>query len=133
MSDLDDIAGVLERVATYFERSAFDYLALSYRGHALTLLRESAAREQGVTTAVVAAGVGFVEPAPGRESWPAPGDSIAAGDCICVLRRFKTRLEVRAPAAGLFAGAAVEIGAFVEHGQPLATIIGDRPRFSAAH
>lgn len=126
-----------QRLVEYFQGSRFQFLALDYAGHSLRLSREqhssagSAHREdceQGAVTAtsgvamVLAASVGFVDLPPGRDRFPEAGESVAAGDCLFVIRRFRSEIEVRAGAAGLLASVLIGKGAFVEFGQPLATI-----------
>ncbi|MBI3043702.1 MAG: hypothetical protein HYY78_12855 [Betaproteobacteria bacterium] len=84
-----------ERLTGYFRASSFQYLAPS---------------------------LGFVDVHPGRARFPEAGEHVAEGGCLFVIRRFKNGVEVRAAAAGALASVMVERGAFVEFGQPLATI-----------
>lgn len=137
MADPKGPDGRFQRLVEYFQGSRFQFLALDYAGHSLRLSREerpsagsahrdvregaAAAVTSGVAT-VLAASVGFVDLPPGRNRFPEAGESVAAGDCLFVIRRFRSEIEVRAGAAGLLASVMIGKGAFVEFGQPLATI-----------
>lgn len=127
MADPKGPDGRFQRLVEYFHGSRFQFLALDYSGHSLRLSREqhssagSARRDVRVAT-VLAASVGFVDLPPGRNRFPEAGERVAAGDCLFVIRRFSSKIEVRAGAAGLLASVLIGKGAFVEFGQPLATI-----------
>jgi biotin carboxyl carrier protein len=110
----------------YFHRSGFEYLALDYAGHTLRLSRASASHEDRVgaqARAVVATSIGFIAKAKGRERYPRSGDTVAEGEPLFAIRRFRNAVEVTAPAAGTLATLSIEDGAFVQYGEPLATII----------
>lgn len=136
MEDQKRLDGRYERIIEYFRTSSFQYLALDYAGFSVRLsrgpsnaggarrdTRESAAiAGQTAAAQVLAPSLGFVDLHPGRARFPEAGEYAAEGDCLFVIRRFKNVVEVRAAAAGPLASVMVERGAFVEFGQPLATI-----------
>ncbi|MBI4193842.1 MAG: hypothetical protein HY526_02060 [Betaproteobacteria bacterium] len=137
MEDQKRLDSTFERLIEYFQTSRFQYLALDYAGSSIRLSREQpsnvggslqdtreSAAIAGDTCAaqVLASSVGFVDLPPGRDRFPGAGEHVAEGDCLFAIRRFKNVVEVRAAAAGSLASILVTKDAFVEFGQPLATI-----------
>jgi biotin carboxyl carrier protein len=109
----------------YFHCSGFEYLALDHGGRSIRLSRKAASQEphhRNAATAVLASSVGFVAKAKGRERFPRPGDIVAEGEPLFAIRRFRNAIELIAPAAGTLGAISIEEGAFVEFGEPLATI-----------
>lgn len=138
MEDQKPLDSGFERLIEYIRASSFQYLALDYAGFSVRFSRDpsaaggalrvsrgsAAAAGQTSAAQVLAPSLGFVELHPGRARFPEAGECAAAGDGLFLIRRFKNVVEVKAAAAGTLASVWVERGAFVEFGQPLATIIG---------
>ena len=137
MTAQNDPDALFERLAEYFQSSRFEYLALDYAGSSLRISRAPLAADGASQRAarlapaiapdtrgesVLASSVGVVERAPGRTRFPAAGERVAEGECLFAIRRYKNSIEVKAPTSGSLASLAVGEGAFVEFGQPLATI-----------
>lgn len=118
---------LFERLTEYFQGSRFEYLALDYAGSSLRFSRarprsDGAPAAEARTGEVLAPGVGFIELPPGRDRFPQAGERVAEGEPLFAIRRFRDALEVTAPAAGTLASIQVNQGAFVEFGQPLASV-----------
>ena len=77
---------------------------------------------------VLASSVGFIEKAKGRERFPRSDDTVAEGEPLFAIRVLTNALELTAPAAGTLGPISIEEGAFVEFGEPLASITPDRKR-----
>ncbi len=120
-----DTGRILERVLERYRDGPFAYLALEYEGCSLLLSSAAAPAEaRGVVAQpvpILAPSVGLVDPAPGRQHLHGPGDRVAKGDLLFVLRRFKRSIEVKAAATGRVQ-LSVAPGEFVEFGQALGTI-----------
>jgi multidrug efflux pump subunit AcrA (membrane-fusion protein) len=125
----------LERIAEYFQRSRFEYLALDYAGKSLRFSRDIPSAEPSGIAAiepgtaggasvlqVCAATIGFAEAAGGRGKFPKAGDAVSKNEALFILRRQKSVLTVRAVAGGTLESVLVSEGDFVEFGQPLATL-----------
>lgn len=136
MEDQKPLDSRFERLIEYIRASGFQYLALDYAGFSVRFSRDPStaggalrvsrvsAAGAGQTSAapVLAPSLGFVDLHPERARFPEAGEYTAEGECLFVIRRFKNVIEVRAAAAGSLASVMVKRGAFVEFGQPLATI-----------
>lgn len=107
--------GWRQQIAEFFHGSRLQYLALDHGSQSIRLSRPE-------PSTVLAATVGTVAAGAGRARYPAPGESVAQGDTLFVIRRFRNDFEVKAPATGTLAAVLVPDGAFVEYGQPLAHI-----------
>ncbi len=111
----------LERLIAYFRGSAFEYLALRHPSASLTLHREPAV----AAIAVIAPSVGVIGPLCGSARWGHAGDEVRCGEPLFSIRRFRSVVEVCAPASGRLARVHHDAGCFVEYGQALASIEPD--------
>ena len=100
----------------YFNGSRFEYLALEYAGAALRLQREPAS-----SIALLAPAAGTIELPPQRPRMQT-GQPVRRGECLFVIRRFKSAIEVPASLDGRLTEISVEPGTFVEYGQALARL-----------
>jgi acetyl-CoA carboxylase biotin carboxyl carrier protein len=64
-------------------------------------------------------GIVHLQQSPGAPSFVTPGQSVAAGDVVCVIEAMKAFNQVRAEQAGVIAAVLVQSGQEVEAGQPL--------------
>jgi len=117
---------MIERFIAYFHDSGFEYLALDFDGYSVRLSREplpqGAAASDRQSVGIVGPSVGFIALANGREHFPRAGVAVVAGEPLFTLRRFKSTMDVQAPAAGILRSVLVEEGSFVEYGQTLAIL-----------
>ena len=67
-------------------------------------------------------GVIYLSPEPGAPNYIKEGDSIKAGDTLCLIEAMKTFNPVKAAKAGTITKVLVESGAPVEYGEPLVVI-----------
>jgi len=102
-----------EQVAEFFRAAGLQYLALDYDGKSIRLSRAE-------PSTVIAPTVGVVVAPEGGERYPAPGDTVAQGQTLFVIRRYRSEIAVRAPAAGTLVAVLVANGAFADYGQALA-------------
>jgi biotin carboxyl carrier protein len=125
----------LERIAEYFQRSRFEYLALDCAGKSLRFSRDIPSAEASAIAAieqgsagrapalqVCASTIGFAEAAAGRGTFPKAGDAVSKNEALFILRRQKSLLTVYAATSGTLESVLVSKGDLVEFGQPLATL-----------
>ena len=111
----------LERLIAYFRSSAFEHLTLEHPGGSLTLCREPAA----ATIPLLAPSVGVIQPACASARLPRAGDQVKHGEPLASIRRFRSVVQVRAPANGRLASVHLDAGRFVEYGEVLVVIEPD--------
>ena len=64
-------------------------------------------------------GIFHLTPAPGKEPYVKIGDSVKAGNTLCIIEAMKTMNEIKATADGVVADICAEAGNTVEFGQTL--------------
>jgi len=78
---------------------------------------EASAYEHVITAPLV--GTFYGTPGPGKPNFVKVGDTVAAGDKVCIVEAMKLFNEIEAPAAGTIVKVLVNDGDAVEKGQPL--------------
>ena len=68
-------------------------------------------------------GTFYASPAPGSPAFAAVGQSVAAGDVLCIIEAMKMMNQIEADKSGTIGAILVEDGEPVEFDQPLITII----------
>ncbi len=76
-------------------------------------------RSQGFTVRSPMAGTFYSAPAPGAEPFLVPGQSVSAGDVLCIIESMKMMNEIKADRAGICTGILVENGEAIGSGQRL--------------
>ena len=67
-------------------------------------------------------GTAYLQPEPGAAAFVSVGDTVAAGQTVCIVEAMKTMNQIPAPQAGKVTRILVEDGAPVEFGSPLMII-----------
>jgi acetyl-CoA carboxylase biotin carboxyl carrier protein len=67
-------------------------------------------------------GLFWRSPKPGAPPFVSVGDTVAAGDTVCIIEVMKLMTHVTAPVAGTVTAILIENGAMVEHGTALVLI-----------
>lgn len=84
----------------------------------------SAARElDGHVVASPMVGTFYRAPAPGAKSFVEVGQTVKAGDVLCIVEAMKMMNQIEADRAGTIGAILVDDGAPVEYDQPLVTIV----------
>jgi len=68
-------------------------------------------------------GTFYRAPAPGAKPFVEAGQSVKAGDVLCIVEAMKMMNQIEADRAGIIGAVLVEDGAPVEYDQPLVTIL----------
>lgn len=104
-----------------FHRSRFQSLRLDLGGAVLSIRKPRQAAAVAATASAARSRVAVKAPSVGvfRAGSAAAGGRVEAASVLGHVDKLDVAVAVEAGAAGLLAEAAVEDGAFVEHGQPL--------------
>jgi acetyl-CoA carboxylase biotin carboxyl carrier protein len=81
-----------------------------------------AAEESGVTVKSPIVGTYYESPSPDAAAFVKVGDTVAAGQVLCIIESMKLMNEIESEVAGTIAAKLVDNGRPVEFGQPLFTI-----------
>ena len=68
-------------------------------------------------------GTFYASPAPGSPAFVSVGQTVAAGDVICIIEAMKMMNQIEADKAGTIGASLVEDGEAVEFDQPIVTIV----------
>ena len=68
-------------------------------------------------------GTFYASPAPGSPAFVSVGQTVAAGDVICIIEAMKMMNQIEADKAGTIGAILVEDGEAVEFDQPIVTIV----------
>jgi len=68
-------------------------------------------------------GTFYASPAPGSPAFVSVGQTVAAGDVICIIEAMKMMNQIEADKAGTIDAILIEDGEAVEFDQPIVTIV----------
>jgi acetyl-CoA carboxylase biotin carboxyl carrier protein len=84
--------------------------------------KPAAAPVEGTPVPAPLNGTFYLSPGPGKPQFVKEGDSVKAGDTLCIVEAMKLFNQIKSPVAGTIAKILIKHGEAVQKGQPMILI-----------